>query len=111
MSFIQYIGYENGAQIAEGTKNASSTGPRGIIIAVTGAIVQALALCISTLFSIQDLDELLESSFPLGTLFVRATNPKLAVFFLVIVCVSQFASLCNTLFTVSQLMWSMSRDK
>ncbi|KAG2222496.1 hypothetical protein INT45_012810 [Circinella minor] len=105
------IGYENGAQIAEGTKNAARTGPRGIIIAVIGAIFQSLALCISTLFSIQDLDELLESSFPLGTLFVRATTPKLAAFFLVIVCISQFASLCNTLFTVSQLMWSMSRDK
>ncbi|KAI9274666.1 amino acid/polyamine transporter I [Phascolomyces articulosus] len=105
------VGYENGAQIAEGTKNADMTGPRGIIISVVGAIVQALILCISTLFSIQDLDELLESSFPLGTLFVRAAGPKLAAFFLVIVCVAQFASLCNTLFTVSQLIWSMSRDK
>ncbi|KAI7848423.1 amino acid/polyamine transporter I [Circinella umbellata] len=105
------IGYENGAQIAEGTKNAQVTGPRGIIIAVVFAIAQGIVLCVATLFSIQDTTELQESSFPLATLFIRATNTKLAVFFLVILTVAQFGSLCNSLLANAQLIWSMSRDE
>ncbi|KAI9314156.1 amino acid permease-domain-containing protein [Dichotomocladium elegans] len=104
------IGYENGAQIAEGTKNAERTGARGILIAVVGAIVQALVICIATMFSIQDLDELQSSSSAVATLFLRATNKSLTAFFLVILVVAQFGSLANSLLAVAQLMWSMARD-
>ncbi|KAI9497735.1 amino acid/polyamine transporter I [Zychaea mexicana] len=105
------IGYENGAQIAEGTKNADVTGPRGIVISIIGAIAQGIVLCVATLFSIQDLEELQERSlFPLATLFVRATNESLAAFFMVLLIVTQFATLCNVLLAASQLTWSMARD-
>ncbi|KAI9272928.1 amino acid/polyamine transporter I [Phascolomyces articulosus] len=104
------IGYENGAQIAEGTKNADVTGPRGIIISIIGAIAQGIILSIATLFSIQDIDELLDSSFPLSTLFIKATNRSLAVFFMVILIVTQFVTLCNVFLAASQMTWSMSRD-
>ncbi|KAI8145229.1 amino acid/polyamine transporter I [Fennellomyces sp. T-0311] len=105
------LGYENGAHISEGTKNADVTGPRGIIISVIGAIVQGVVLCIATLFSIQDLEELQESSFPVATLFVRATNESVAAFFIVILIVTQFGSLCNCLLATAQLLWSMARDQ
>ncbi|KAL1934987.1 hypothetical protein VTP01DRAFT_4127 [Rhizomucor pusillus] len=104
------IGYENGAHIAEGTKNADRTGPRGIIVSVAGAIVQGIVLCVATLFSIQDVEELQSSDMPVATLFLRATNRPLATFFLVILMVTQFGSLCNSIYSTAQLMWAMARD-
>ncbi|CDS10375.1 hypothetical protein LRAMOSA03051 [Lichtheimia ramosa] len=107
------IGYENGAQIAEGTRNASTSGPIGLMIAVGSGIVQALVVSIAVLFSIQDLEEL-QNSTPAGAiavLFVRATNnTSLTAFFLVILLVTQFGSLCNSFLAVAQLIWSMARD-
>ncbi|KAI7848791.1 amino acid/polyamine transporter I [Circinella umbellata] len=106
-----FVGYECGAQISEGTKNASSSGPRGIIIALSSAMVQALILCISTLFSIQDVEELQNSSSPVATLFLRATrNEKLSAFLLTILIVSQFGALCNVLLAGAQVMYAMARD-
>ena len=105
------IGYENGAHLAEGTRNASRSGPFGILFSIVGAVVQALVLCIGTLFSVQDVKELQESPFPVATLFLRATNREMAIFFLVIVTVTQFGCLCNIMLAEAQLMWSMARDK
>ncbi|KAI9314154.1 amino acid permease-domain-containing protein [Dichotomocladium elegans] len=105
------IGYENGAHLAEGTRNASRSGPKGILFAIAGAVFQSLVLCVATLFSIQDVEELHKSSFPVATLFSRATTPRLAAFFLIILAVTQFGCLCNILLAQAQLMWSMARDK
>lgn len=102
----------NRAQIAEGTKNADRTGPRGILIAVSSAVFQAIVLCISTLFSIQDVQEIQASSMPVATLFLRATrNPSLTAFFLVILAVIQFGSLCNSMVACAQTLWAMARDE
>lgn len=105
------VGYECGAQIVEGTQNAASTAPRGIIICVIGAILQGFGLIISTLFSIQDIDELLNSNMPVATFFLRATNsPGITAFFLVILLVTQIGSLCNSILAAANFMWSLSRD-
>ncbi|KAL9545763.1 hypothetical protein MBANPS3_007000 [Mucor bainieri] len=105
------VGYECGAQIVEGTRNAASTAPRGIIICVIGAVLQGFALIISTLFSIQDIDELLNSDMPVATFFFRATNsPAITAFFLVILLVAQIGSLCNSILAAGNFMWSLSRD-
>ncbi|KAJ8661264.1 hypothetical protein O0I10_003013 [Lichtheimia ornata] len=104
------IGYENGAHIAEGTLNASKTGPKGVLCSVILAIIQAIVICIATLFSIQDIEELQSSSFPVATLFLRATNPNVAAFLLSIIAISQFGCLCNVIVATGQLMWAMARD-
>lgn len=105
------VGYETGAQIVEGTKNAAVTAPRGIIICVIGAIVQGFALILSTLFSIQNVDELLESDMPVATFFLQATkSPAVTAFFLVILLMAQIGSLCNSVLAVAHFTWSMSRD-
>lgn len=109
MPIIQ-IGYENGAHLAEGTVNSEIIGPKGILISVTGAIVQSLILCVATLFSIQDVEELMNSSFPVATLFVRATNTSLGAFFMVILIVAEFGCLANTIVALGNLMWAMARD-
>ncbi|KAG1445835.1 hypothetical protein G6F56_009771 [Rhizopus delemar] len=105
------VGYECGAQIVEGTKNAAVTAPRGIIICVGFAILQGFALIISVLFSIQDVGELLSSDMPTATFFLRATNnPSLAAFFLVILLIAQIGSLCNAILTNALIAWAMARD-
>ncbi|KAG1051465.1 hypothetical protein G6F52_003954 [Rhizopus delemar] len=105
------VGYECGAQIVEGTKNAATTAPRGIIICVIGAIIQGFVLIISTLFSIQDVDELLNSSMPSATFFLQSTNnPSVTAFFLVILLITQIGSLCNSILATAHVAWAMSRD-
>jgi amino acid transporter len=104
------VGYECGAQIVEGTKNANRTAPRGIIICIISAIVQGFVLIIAVLFSIQDVEALQESSMPIATFFEAATNAKVATFFLVILLIVQLGSLCNSILATAHVFWAMSRD-
>lgn len=104
------VGYECGAQIVEGTKRADVTAPRGIIICIVSAVVQGFALILITLFSIQDVDAIVESSMPVATFFTQATNAKLCVFFLVIMLLAQFGSLCNSILATVHVLWALSRD-
>lgn len=63
------------------------------------------------MFSIQDVNELLDSSMPVATFFLRATNsPAITAFFLVILLVTQIGSLCNSVLAAAHFAWSMSRD-
>jgi amino acid transporter len=94
----------------EGTKRADVTAPRGIIICVIGAVLQGFALILITLFSIQDVDALIESSMPVATFFIQATNVNLCIFFLVIMLVAQFGSLCNSMLATVHVFWALSRD-
>jgi amino acid transporter len=67
-------------------------------------------LILSTLFSIQDIEELVGSEMPVAIFFLRATNRGFTCFFLVILLLAQLTSMCNSLVASAQLMWSMSRD-
>ncbi|KAI9266396.1 amino acid/polyamine transporter I [Helicostylum pulchrum] len=104
-------GYVCGAQIVEGTKRADVTAPRGIIICVTGVIFQGLVIILITLFSIQDIDELIASKMPIATFFLRATNsPQVTALFLFILLIVQFGSLCNTILAASHFVFAFARD-
>ncbi|RCH80449.1 hypothetical protein CU098_001084, partial [Rhizopus stolonifer] len=104
------IGYECGVQIVEGTKKADITAPRGIIVCVISAIVQGFAIILITLFSIQDVEALFESSMPVATFFLQATNARLTTFFLAIMVLAQFGSLCNSILATVHIIWALSRD-
>ncbi|ORY96421.1 amino acid/polyamine transporter I, partial [Syncephalastrum racemosum] len=103
-------GYEAGAQIVEGTKRADITAPRGIIVSVLGAAIQGFLLIISALFSIQDVDELINADLTVTVFLQRAVGNSLAAFFLVILLVAQFGSLCNSILATGHLFWAMARD-
>ncbi|KAG2199321.1 hypothetical protein INT47_012955 [Mucor saturninus] len=105
------VGYETGAQIVEGTKRADVAAPRGIIICVAFAVLQGFVIILVTLFSIQDVQELMTSDMPLSTFFVRATNsPQLTAFFLVILLVAQLGSLCNSMLAAGHFAFALARD-
>lgn len=73
-------------------------------------MLQGFALILITLFSIQDVDSLIESEMPVATFFIQATNTKLCVFFLVIMLIAQFGSLCNSMLATVHVFWALSRD-
>lgn len=52
----------------------------------------------------------MNSSFPVATLFVRATNTSVGAFFMVILIVAEFGCLANTIVALGNLMWAMARD-
>ncbi|CAO3609293.1 unnamed protein product [Cunninghamella blakesleeana] len=114
ISFLQpgwcLIGYVASAQIVEGTKRSDITAPRGITMSVIGSILQGLLIMIPSLFAVQDVDALLESSSPLITFFLQATNVPIAVFLMVINLVVQFGALANNALAIAQLLWALSRD-
>lgn len=88
------------------------TAPRGILICVGSAIFQTLAIILVTLFSIQDVNELMEADVPLTVFFLRATNsPKITAFFIVILLVAQFGSLCNCILASAHFIHALARDK
>lgn len=87
------------------------TAPRGILICVACAVVQGFVIILVTLFSIQDVQELIDSEMPLSTFFLRATNsPQLTVFFLVILLVAQLGSLCNSMLATGHFAFALARD-
>lgn len=48
---------------------------------------------------------------PLSTFFVRATNsPALSAFFLVILLMAQFGSLCNSILATGHFGFALARD-
>lgn len=49
---------------------------------------------------------------PLSTFLTRATNsPQLTAFFLVILLVAQFGSLCNSVLATGHFIFALARDK
>jgi amino acid transporter len=106
-----FISYECGAQIVEGTKRADVTAPRGIMICIAGAVFQGTAIILITLFSIQDVDAILNSPMPLSTFFLQVTNnPRLSAFFLAVLLFMQLGSLCNSILATGHFTFALARD-
>lgn len=94
----------------EGTKRADVTAPRGIVVSVFGAGIQGFLLIISVLFSIQDVNELIDADLTVTVFLQRAVGNSVAAFFLVVLLVAQFGSLCNSILATGHLFWAMARD-
>ncbi|CAO3626108.1 unnamed protein product [Mucor hiemalis] len=105
------IGYDCGIQIVEGTRKASVAAPRGILITVVTAILQGFVTILVVLFSIQNMEEIIESPMPLATFLIQATrNPQLTAFLLFILLVAQFAGVCNAMTSLSHFIFALARD-
>lgn len=77
------------------------TAPRGILITVANAILQGFVIIFVVLFSIKNVEEIMESPMPLATFLIQTTrNPQLTAFLLFILLVAQFGGLCNAITTV-----------
>lgn len=63
------------------------------------------------MFSIQDVQELIDSDMAVSTFFLRATNsPRLTAFFLIILLLAQLGSLCNSMLATGHFAFALARD-
>jgi amino acid transporter len=106
------VGYDSGITLSENTKDADRKGPQGIMLCVFFALLQGFALTVAVLFSIQDLNELVEADLPVSAFFLQVTqnNPQLSAFFLSLMVVAQFGSLANSSVANCRVMYAMARD-
>ncbi|KAH8918003.1 APC amino acid permease [Atractiella rhizophila] len=105
-------GFDASAHLSEETHNAALRAPQGIIISILCSAVFGWFLLLSLLFSIQNLDGVLNSATgqPVAQIYIDAvgTNGAIAMLTVTIICMY----LCGT-FSItsnSRMMYAFSRD-
>lgn len=118
MAQYTYTGYDASAHVAEETKNASRSAPRGIVMSVVISIIGGWILLFSITAAIQDgsqagLTKLAATStgLPPAQIFLDAlNNPTMAKFLLFIVCGAQFFCGMASVTANSRMSYAFSRD-
>ena len=118
MAQYTYTGYDASAHVAEETKNAAVSAPRGIVMSVLVSVIGGFILLYAITASIQDgsqagLTELAASStgLPPAQVFLDALgNPTVAKFLLFIVCAAQFFCGMASVTANSRMTFAFSRD-
>ncbi len=118
MAQYTYTGYDASAHVAEETRGAALSAPRGIVLSVVVSIVGGFILLYSITAAIQDaspsgLDELAATGtgLPPAQVFLDALhNPAVAKFLLFIVCVAQYFCGMASVTANSRMTFAFSRD-
>ena len=118
MAQYTYTGYDASAHVAEETKGAAMSAPRGIVMSVVISIIGGWILLYTITASIQDgssagLDKLslTTTKLPPAQVFLDAlNNPNMAKFLLFIVCVAQFFCGMASVTANSRMSFAFSRD-
>jgi amino acid permease (GABA permease) len=118
MAQYTFTGYDASAHVAEETRGAARSAPRGIVMSVVVSVVGGFVLLFSITASIQDktpagLDKLATSStgLPPAQVFLDALNsPGTAKFLLFIVCVAQFFCGMASVTANSRMTYAFARD-
>ena len=118
MAQYTYTGYDASAHVAEETKKAQHSAPRGIVMSVVVSVIGGFILLYSITAAIPDtsqkgLDRLLstDTGLPPAQIFFDAlNNPGMAKFLLFIVCVAQFFCGMASVTANSRMSFAFSRD-
>ncbi len=118
MAQYTYTGYDASAHVAEETRNASTSAPRGIVMSVLVSVIGGFILLYSITASIQDRSEeglaalsASETGLPPAQIFLDALdNQNLAQSLLLIVCVAQFFCGMASVTANSRMSYAFSRD-
>jgi amino acid permease (GABA permease) len=118
MAQYTYTGYDASAHVAEETRGASRTAPRGIVLSVLVSVIGGFILLFSITASITDnspdgLSALAASDtgLPPAQIFLDALgSPAVAKFLLFIVCVAQFFCGMASVTANSRMSFAFSRD-
>ncbi|MET8575199.1 amino acid permease [Streptomyces sp. NPDC005012] len=118
MAQYTFTGYDASAHVAEETRGAARSAPRGIVMSVVVSVVGGFVLLFSITASIQDrtpagLDKLATSStgLPPAQVFLDALNsPGTAKFLLFVVCVAQFFCGMASVTANSRMTYAFARD-
>ncbi|KAL1929758.1 hypothetical protein VTP01DRAFT_1896 [Rhizomucor pusillus] len=107
------FGFEAGVTVSEETKEADVSAPLAMIMSLVASWFVGLVFLIVLLFSIQDIDAILDSKldFPVSQLIWDAVGVYGTFGFLVLVTMSQFCTGAATLTTVSRMVYALARDR
>ncbi len=118
MAQYTYTGYDASAHVAEETKMAQHSAPRGIVMSVLVSVIGGFILLYSITAAIPDKSEkglaalaASDTGLPPAQIFLDALdNPTMAQFLLFIVCVAQFFCGMASVTANSRMAFAFSRD-
>ncbi|CAO3672146.1 unnamed protein product [Rhizopus stolonifer] len=111
-SAYSLFGCECAASVNEETKEADISSSIAIISSLTVAWIVGLAFLIVLLFSIQDINSILNTSFdmPVAQLFQDAIGTYGTLGFLILIVICQFCTGASTLAVASRQIYALARD-
>ncbi|SDT06387.1 amino acid permease [Microlunatus soli] len=118
MAQYTYTGYDASAHVAEETRNASRSAPRGIVTSVLVSVIGGFILLFSITAAIPDRSEAgltalaaSDTGLPPAQIFLDSLgSPAVAKFCLFIVCVAQFFCGMASVTANSRMSYAFSRD-
>jgi len=112
MAQYTFTGYDASAHVAEETRDASRTAPRGIVLSVVVSVVAGFLLLFAVTWAIQDYETAQATSigFPPAQIFIDATGPALGKFMLFIAVIAQFFCGMASVTANSRMAYAFSRD-
>lgn len=118
MAQYTYTGYDASAHVAEETRGAARTAPRGIVLSVLVSVIGGFILLYSITASITDNSEeglsalaATETGLPPAQIFLDALgSPTAAKFLLFIACVAQYFCGMASVTANSRMSFAFSRD-
>ncbi|MEV6527541.1 amino acid permease [Longispora sp. NPDC051575] len=112
MAQYTFTGYDASAHVAEETKDAARTAPRGIVSSVVVSLVAGFVLLVAVTAAIQDYEKELASptGFPPAQIFIDAAGDNLGRALLFIVLVAQFFCGMASVTANSRMAYAFARD-
>jgi amino acid permease (GABA permease) len=112
MAQYTFTGYDASAHVAEETRNAATTAPKGIVNSVLVSLVAGWVLLVAVTFAIKDWAGERDSSIglPPAQIFIDATGHGLGTALLLIAAVAQFFCGMACVTSSSRMSFAFSRD-
>jgi len=112
MAQYTITGFDASAHVAEETRDAARSAPRGIVMSVVLSVFAGFVLLVAITWSIQDYDK--EQTSPIGLppaqIFIDAVGSNLGTFLLFISVVAQFFCGMTSVTANSRMAYAFSRD-
>jgi amino acid permease (GABA permease) len=107
-----FTGYDASAHMTEETKDASRSGPRGIVNSILVSWVAGFVLLVGVTYAIQSYEGASESAtgVPPAQIFIDATGEATGKFLLLIVVVAQLFCGMSSVTANSRMVYAFSRD-
>ena len=103
-------GFDASAHMTEETRDASTAGPRGIVMSIAVSIVAGWVLLVGVTFAIQDYDGAIDSGVPPAQIFIDAVGETGGKALLLIVIVAQLFCGMSSVTANSRMIYAFSRD-
>jgi amino acid permease (GABA permease) len=112
MAQYTYTGYDASAHVAEETRDAARSAPRGVVMSVVVSVIAGFFLLVAITWAIQDYEAERTTSLglPPAQIFIDAAGHNLGAFLLLICVVAQFFCGMASVTANSRMSYAFSRD-